>query len=138
MPLYDYLCLDCHHRFEMYMSYAEYGTRSVQCPHCQSSRVRRRLPRVRLAKSEEDRIESLADEFSDPNILEGLEEDPRAMGRFMRKMSQELGEEVPPEFDEVVERLEKGQKPEEIEKEIPELGSEESTGTSGEEDDTLE
>lgn len=138
MPLYDYLCLDCHRRFEIYMSYAEYGTRSVQCPHCQSLHVRRRLPRVRLARSEEDRIESLADDFSDPGALEGLEEDPRAMGRFMRKMSQELGEEMPPEFDEVVERLEKGQSPEEIEKEMPELGSGETIGTSGEEDNLLE
>lgn len=138
MPLYDYLCLDCHRRFEIYMSYAEYGTRSVQCPHCQSLHVRRRLPRVRLARSEEDRIESLADDFSDPSALEGLEEDPRAMGRFMRKMSQELGEEMPPEFDEVVERLEKGQSPEEIEKEMPELGSGEIPGASGEEDVFLE
>lgn len=138
MPLYDYLCLDCHRRFEMYMSYAEYGTRSVQCPHCQSPNVRRRLPRVRFARSEEARLESLADDFSDPSALEGLEEDPRAMGRFMRKMSQELGEEMPPEFDEVVERLEKGQRPEEIEKEMPELASEEPLGTGGEEDDLLE
>jgi hypothetical protein len=40
----------------------------------------------------------------------------------MRKMGRELGEEMPPEFDEVVDRLEKGQSPEEIEKEIPDLG----------------
>lgn len=138
MPLYDYLCLDCHRRFEIYMSYAEYGTRSVQCPHCQSANIRRRLPRVRLARSEEDRIETLADDFADPAALAGLEEDPRAMGRFMRKMSQELGEEMPPEFDEVVERLEKGQRPEEIEKEMPELASEESMGAGGEEDNLLE
>jgi putative FmdB family regulatory protein len=137
MPIYDYLCLDCQRRFEVYLSYAEYGTRQVQCPHCQSPHVRRRLPRVRLARSEEGRLESLADDFSDPSALEGLEEDPRAMGRFMRKMGQELGEEMPPEFDEVVERLEKGQRPEEIEKEMPELGGEESTVAEGG-DDLLE
>jgi hypothetical protein len=45
------------------------------------------------------------------------------MGRFMRKMGNELGEEMPPEFDEVVDRLEKGQSPDEIEKELPDLGS---------------
>ena len=33
------------------------------------------------------------------------------------------GEDLPPEFNEVVDRLEKGQSPEEIEKSIPDLGS---------------
>lgn len=125
MPLYDYLCLDCRRRFEIFMSYAEYGTRAVVCPHCQSDHVRRWLSRVRIARSEESRLESMADDLTDPEALEGLEEDPRAMGRLMRKMSQEMGEEIPPEFDEVVDRLEKGQSPEEIEREMPELAGEE-------------
>jgi hypothetical protein len=41
---------------------------------------------------------------------------------MMRKMGQEMGEEIGPEFDEVVDRLESGQSPDEIEKAIPELG----------------
>ncbi len=44
------------------------------------------------------------------------------MARVMRKMGDELGEEMPPEFDEVVDRLESGQSPEEIEESMPELG----------------
>ena len=68
-------------------------------------------------------MESLAGDFSDPSALAGLEDNPREMGRFMRKMGSELGEEMPPEFDEVVDRLEKGQSPDEIEKELPDLGS---------------
>jgi putative FmdB family regulatory protein len=129
MPLYDYTCLDCTKRFDIFLTYAEYGSRPVACPHCGSKRVRRRVPRVRVAKSEEGRIESLAGDFSDPSALEGLENDPQAMGRLMRKMGKELGEEMPPEFGEVVDRLEKGQSPEEIEKELPDLGA----GEMGEE-----
>ncbi len=41
---------------------------------------------------------------------------------MMRKMGQELGEELPPEFDEVVDRLEAGENPEEIEESMPDLG----------------
>ncbi len=67
-------------------------------------------------------MDALAGDFSDPSALAGLENDPQAMGRMMRKMGKEMGEELPPEFDEVVDRLEKGQSPEEIEKEIPDLG----------------
>ena len=44
------------------------------------------------------------------------------MGHMMRKMGNEMGEEMPPEFDDVVDRLEKGQSPDEIEKELPDLG----------------
>lgn len=65
-------------------------------------------------------MDSMADDFSG---FEGLEDDPRAMGQMMRKMGKEMGEELPPEFDEVVDRLEKGQSPEDIESALPNLGS---------------
>lgn len=55
--------------------------------------------------------------------LEGLEDDPKALGRMMRKMGNEMGEDLPPEFDDVVGRLESGQSPEDIERDMPELGS---------------
>ncbi len=122
MPLYDYFCQNCQKRFDVFMTYAEYGTRPVTCSACGSKNVRRRVPRVRVAKSEETRMDSLAGDFSDPPALAGLEDDPRAMGRMMRKMGNEMGEEMPPEFSEVVDRLEKGQSPEEIESALPDLG----------------
>ncbi len=122
MPNYQYRCLDCRRRFEVFLTYTEYGHKPVICPHCASQNVQRRIGRVRVARSTESRL----DDFDDPSSLEGLEDDPRALGRMMRKMSQEMGgeagEEIPPEFDEVVDRLEKGQSPEEIEKALPDLG----------------
>jgi len=39
-------------------------------------------------------LESMAD----PNRLESLEDDPRELGRLMRTMSSEMGEEIGPEF----------------------------------------
>ncbi len=127
MPAYDYRCLDCKRRFSIFMTYAEYGTKSIQCPYCHGEHVQRRIGRIRFARSEESRLESMAD----PSSLEGLEDDPRALGRMMRKMSSEMGEEMGPEFDEVVDRLEKGQSPEDIEKELPDLGSSGDMGGMG-------
>ncbi len=118
MPTYDYVCEECQQRFDIFMSYSEYGTRPVQCTHCGSSKVRRRMTKVRIAKSEESRMEGLADDSS----LEGLENDPKALGRMMKKMGNEMGEDLPPEFDDVVDRLEAGQSPEEIESALPDLG----------------
>ncbi len=117
MPAYEYRCLDCKRRFEIFMSYAEYGERQVTCTHCASKNIRRRIGRIRIAKSEDQHFE----DFSDPAALDGLEDDPRALGQMMRKMGSEMGEELPPEFDEVVDRLEKGQSPDEIEKALPDL-----------------
>ncbi len=130
MPLYDYICLNCQQRFDLFLTYQEYGSRIVECPHCKSRNVHRRVPHVRVAKSEDSRMDSMADEFSDPSALAGLENDPQAMGRMMRKMGRELGEEMPPEFDEVVGRLEKGESPDEIEKTMPDLGAGPSEGGS--------
>ena len=122
MPTYEYRCLNCRKRFELFLSYDEYGTQEVHCVHCDSTNVQRKIGRIRIAKSEDSRIDDLASDFSDPSALSGLEEDPKALGRLMRKMSNEMGEEMGPEFDEVVDRLEKGQSPEEIEEALPDLG----------------
>lgn len=126
MPIYQYRCLNCKRRFEVFLTYKDYGEKSVSCPHCASDHVQRRIGRIRVAKSEESRLDALAD----PSGLEGLENDPRALGKMMRKMGNEMGEEVGPEFDEVVDRLEAGQSPEDIEKAIPDL--EGGAGGSGE------
>ncbi len=123
MPSYDYRCLDCRKRFEVFMPYSEYGKRPITCAHCGSSNHQRRIGRVRIARSDESRLENLAD----PDNLAGLEDDPRALGRMMREMRGELGEEMGAEFDEVVDRLEKGQSPEDIERDLPELGGDDGT-----------
>jgi len=120
MPTYDYICNSCKNRFDVFMTFSEYGKKSVTCAHCGSEDVRRRMTKVRIAKSEESRMDSMVDEFSG---LEGIEEDPKALGKMMRKMGREMGEDLPTEFDDVVDRLEAGQSPEEIESALPDLGS---------------
>lgn len=127
MPLYEFRCLQCKKRFEVFMTYAEYGNKSVTCKHCGSNNVTRKIGRIRIAKSEDSRL----DDFTDPSSLEGLEDDPKALGKMMRRMSGELGEEMPPEFDEVVDRLEKGQSPEDIERDLPDLANDLDTPGMG-------
>lgn len=124
MPLYEYRCLECKRRFDVFMTYTEYGTKIVNCKHCDSQQVTRKIGRIRITKSEDNRL----DDFSDSSSLEGLEDDPVALGKMMRKMSGEMGEEMPPEFDEVVNRLEKGQSPEEIERDLPDLANDLDSG----------
>jgi putative FmdB family regulatory protein len=119
MPTYDFICNKCEERFDVFLTFSEYGKKAVHCTHCQSNNVRRRMTKVRIAKSDESRLESAADDFSG---MEGIENDPQALARMMRKMGGEMGQDLPTEFNDVVDRLEAGQSPEEIESALPDLG----------------
>jgi len=59
MPTYDFVCLSCGQRFDIFLTFAEYGAHKVKCVHCGSLSVRRRMTKVRIARSEESRLESL-------------------------------------------------------------------------------
>ncbi len=121
MPRYDFRCRKCKKLFEIQMTYEDYGVKKVHCPHCGSGGAERFIKNVRLLRSEESRIAEF-DQFSGMDDLAAMEENPRELGRMMKKMSSELGEEMSPEFNEVVDRLESGQKPEDIEKDLPDFG----------------
>ena len=124
MPVYTYQCQNCKRRFSLRLNYQDYQASEVRCKHCGSEEVLRVIGRIRFARSEESRLDSLAD----PANLDGLEEDPRALGRMMRQMSSEMGEDMGPEFDEVIDRLESGQSPDEIEEALPGLADEMGDG----------
>jgi putative FmdB family regulatory protein len=134
MPIYEYQCAECGQKArKLWRSFAAVDDASLECPRCGAHRFQRLVSRVAFVRSEDTRLEDL----SDPANLAGLdEEDPRSLGRWLRKMSSETGEEMPPEFDEVIDRLESGQSPEEIEESMPELaegldGAGEMGGLSG-------
>jgi hypothetical protein len=76
------------------------------------------VSRVTAIKSEEARLDSLADSAALGDLDEN---DPRSMARWMKKMSAEMGEDLGDEFHEVVDRLEAGQSPEDIETAMPDL-----------------
>jgi putative FmdB family regulatory protein len=123
MPNYDYKCSECGRRSTIYQSYEDYGDVAVECPHCGSQNLKRVINRVRIARSEDSRMDALAD----PSMLADLDEnDPKSLARAMRSMTDEMGEEMPEEFDEVIGRLEAGESPDDIEKSMPELTDGES------------
>jgi putative FmdB family regulatory protein len=39
MPVYDYVCLDCHKPFETVLTLSEHDKESPKCPHCGSKNV---------------------------------------------------------------------------------------------------
>lgn len=117
MPSYDFRCKECRRAFSLfYGSYAEREKATPTCPQCQSTNLSHVIRRVSFLTPEETRMERLAD----PSRLAGLDEnDPRSMGRLMREMASEAGEDLGSEFGEVVDRLEAGESPESIEQSLP-------------------
>jgi putative FmdB family regulatory protein len=126
LPIYEYRCNECRRRVTLFWrSFSEIGETLPRCSFCGGEDLTRLVSRVAVARSEESRLEDLAD----PSSLAGLDEnDPKSMARWMRKMSQEMGEDLGPEFGEVIDRLESGQSPEDIEEAIPDLGGEPGAG----------
>jgi putative FmdB family regulatory protein len=100
MPIYEYECLDCHRKSSFLLMNPEKEISELRCKKCQSPRLTRVVSRVNVVKSEEDRLESLAD----PSRLGGLDEnDPKSVARWMKKMGKEMGEEMGGEdFDQMV------------------------------------
>lgn len=135
MPIYEYGCYACRKRVNVFWrSFAAAEKGIPVCPRCGGNNVKRLISKVAILRSEDSRLEQLAD----PGNLAGLEEsDPKSLAKWMKEMGKEVGEDMGPEFDEVVNRLEAGQSPEQIEKEVPQLidGSEGSVGATNASDD---
>jgi putative FmdB family regulatory protein len=121
MPIYEYYCFDCRKRVSVFFrSFSVASDEAASCPTCEGQRLRRLVSRVSVLKSEESRIDGM----DDPSLLAGLEsEDPRALAHFMRKMSDDMGEPLDPEMNEVIDRLEAGESPDTIEQSMPELAA---------------
>jgi putative FmdB family regulatory protein len=126
MPTYEFRCADCRKRYEIFLSFADYDGYKASCPHCSSTNVARYIRKVRFSLGDRSRLATLAD----PDNLNALESDPQALGKMMREMKTQLGaNDLPGEFDEVVNRLERGQSPDEIERDLPELSDDAGGGT---------
>lgn len=109
MPIYEYRCSNCGLRQSVFLRSFN-ATPELKCRRCGSTDLRKLVSRFVALKSEEARLESLAD----PSAFGDLDEnDPRSVARWARKMAAEVGEDMGPEFDEMVDQLESGQMPDE-------------------------
>jgi putative FmdB family regulatory protein len=108
MPIYEYRCNQCRKKVSI-LTLRVSEKVEERCEHCGSTTLTRLLSRFSTTRSEESRLDSLAD----PSNLSGLDEsDPRAMARWMRKMGKEMGEELGgADFDEMVDEMEAGKMP---------------------------
>ncbi len=95
MPIYEYRCRQCKRRTtRLVLSLS--NPPQLSCDYCHSPALERIMSRFASPKSEEARLEALAD----PGNLAGLDEsDPQSMARFMKKMGKEMGEDLGDDFE---------------------------------------
>jgi putative FmdB family regulatory protein len=105
MPIYEFRCRKCGKRFTVLT--LRVSEKAVpHCDKCGSTSADRLMSRFAMPKSEEARLESMAD----PSALGDLDEsDPKSVARWMRKMGKEMGDEAGGEdFDQMVDEIETG------------------------------
>ena len=108
MPIYEYRCNKCKKKVSI-LTLRVSEEVHPECEYCGSKNLSRLMSRFAMVKSEEARLDALAD----PSNLSGIDEnDPKSMARWMRKMGKEMGEEFSgDEFDQMVDEMEAGNMP---------------------------
>jgi len=148
MPIYEYYCPENHTVYQFYAKTLAQGKTVPKCPDNPKYRMRKLVsafavtsggksddaPRADDAAGQGDSAEdarmdaamgAMEREFSSVD-----ENDPRAMGRMMRRMAELSGEKIDGEMEEVVRKLEEGADPESLEDQM-------GAGPGGEDGDPM-
>jgi len=145
MPIYEYYCEQNHTIYQFYAKTLAQGRTTPQCPDNPKFKLRKLVSAFAITShggkdepvapkpadsgdsAEDARMEaamaSMESEFA------GVDEnDPKAMARMMRRMSEMTGEKLEDQAEEVVRKLEEGADPDSLEEQ---LGGDEAPEDSG-------
>jgi hypothetical protein len=147
MPIYEYYSPDNNTIYQFLARSASMRDKMPRCPADTTFRMEKRVSAFALTglakKSEKETGADGEDgpDLDDPRMeaamaelereMEGMDEenpDPRRLAQLMRKMSDLTGEKLPPEMQEMVGRLEKGEDPEKLEEEYGDLLGDDGDG----------
>ena len=110
MPIYEYRCGRCRRVSSILVRSFSAPVEPV-CGQCGATDLDRLISRFAVLRSEDERLERMAD----PDSFGGFDEnDPRSVARWARRMGAEMGEDLGPEFDEAIEQMEAGEMPDEF------------------------
>ena len=130
MPIYEFYCRDCHTIFNFFSR--SVNTKTVpSCPQCQA-KLSRQVSRFAItgkAKENNDMDDLPIDEGKMEQAMNMLtreaehinEDDPKQAANLMRKLSDMTGLKLGPGMDEALQRMEKGEDPEQLEAEMGDL-----------------
>src|SRR6059036_3442390 len=105
MPIYEYRCESCG-RYHQQLVLVLSSYQVPACPRCGKATLRKLVSRFAVKKSEESRLDDLAD----PSSFGDLDEnDPRSVAKWARKLGDQMGEDLGDDWGEMVDKLESGE-----------------------------
>ncbi len=124
MPIYEFACNACKARVSVFVRSMSSEV-NPRCDRCGGTDLTRLISRVAVLRSGSEEFGDLDED----SMMSGFDEsDPKAMAAWARKMARESGEDMGPEFDEMVERLERGES-------LESMGAEDGDDGLGADDD---
>jgi hypothetical protein len=133
MPIYEYYCPDNHTIYQFYAKTLAQGRTVPRCPDNPKFRMKKMLSAFAISSGdraeppaagpeatpdgEDARMEAAMGEM-EKEFSSVDENDPKAMARMMRRMSELTGEKIDGEMEEVVRKLEEGADPESLEEQF--------------------
>lgn len=107
MPLYEYRCNKCNRLVTLFKR--GFSESSETCPHCSGTELSRLFSSFSIRKADSAIYEDI---LSDSNLVRGLErDDPHALAEWSKRMGQGLDEDITPEYEEMMGRMETGEMP---------------------------
>ncbi|MCU0791277.1 MAG: FmdB family transcriptional regulator [Opitutaceae bacterium] len=149
MPIYEYYCSQNHTVYQFYARSLAQGKLTPRCPDNPKWPLKRVVSQFAftgrakepVAGDEQPASEGGPDDARMEAAMQAMEKefdsvdenDPKAMARMMRRMSELTGEKIDGEMEEVVRKLEEGVDPEALEDRLGAgAGDEDSEGEYGE------
>lgn len=132
MPIYEFYCASCHTLFN-FLSRKSASRKRPACPRCGLRKMQRKPSTFAISRglaepSRKEELSDLDDERLERAMVEMAreaenldEEDPRQMGRLMRRLFDRTGMSLGAEMDEAIRRLEAGEDPDQVEREMGDL-----------------
>jgi putative FmdB family regulatory protein len=109
MPIYEFVCQDCHRR----MSFLIRNISTSFVPNC-SSCGNANLSRVISGFSYHKSLKTVWEESGEPTMHPGDDyyRDPRNIGRWVEKKFQDMGQEIPSQIQDKIQAAREGVLPE--------------------------
>lgn len=98
MPIFEYECQGCHRRFSVLVGVLA-NSRTPACPGCGGVQLDRLVSRFARVRSEDDTLDSLTDE----SAFGDVENDPKAMRKWVREMGKAMDEDLDGDLEQAME-----------------------------------
>ena len=131
MPIYEFYCSDCNTLFSFF-SRTINTSKTPNCPQCKTRKLERRISAFAFtgkAKEGGEEDDLPFDEAKMEKAMQMLageadrinEDDPRQAAGLMRKLTDMTGMELGSSMEEALQRMERGEDPEQVEAEMGDM-----------------